>query len=66
MANSQDVSDKAFAQLFKLFSKPTKSPLKPYRTYRLTFENGEPIFTLSASSRIMEQVFEEFGPGTIE
>jgi len=34
MANSED-SDKAFAELFELFSKPIKSPQKPTRTYQL-------------------------------
>jgi hypothetical protein len=38
MANSEDVSDKAFAELFELFSQPIKSPLKAYRTYQLTFD----------------------------
>jgi hypothetical protein len=53
--------------LFELFSKPIKSPQKACRTYHLTFENGEPIFTLSEASRILEEAFEEiFGPGTIE
>jgi hypothetical protein len=67
MANSEDISDKAFAELFELFSQPIKSPLKAYRTYQLTFDNGEPIFTLSEASRIMEEVFQEiFGPGRIE
>jgi len=65
-SNPED-PDGAFAALFELFSKPTKSPAKAYRTYQLTFENGEPIFTLSEASRIMEKAFEEiFGPNTIE
>jgi hypothetical protein len=65
--NPEDTSEKAFAELFKLFSAPTKSPAKAYRKYLLTFENGEPIFTLSEASRIMEKAFEEiFGPNTIE
>ena len=65
--NSEDTPDKAFAELFELFSKPTTSPAKAYRTYKLIFENGEPIFTLSEASRIMEKAFEEiFGPNTIE
>jgi hypothetical protein len=51
MANSEDVSDEAFAELFKLFSKPTKSPQKAFRTYQLTFESGEPVFTLSEVDR---------------
>ncbi len=67
MANSEDVFDKAFAQLFELFSKPIKSPQKAYRTYQLTFENGEPIFTLSDIDRILEETFKEiFGPSTLE
>ena len=67
MANSEDVSDKAFAQLFELFSRPIKSPQKAYRTYQLKFQNGERVFTLSEASRILEEVFEEiFGPSTIE
>jgi hypothetical protein len=67
MADSEDDSDKAFAQLFELFSKPIKSPQKAYRTYQLTFENGEPIFTLSDIDRILEETFEEiFGSSTLE
>jgi hypothetical protein len=65
--NLEDTSDRAFAELFELFSKPTKSSQKAYRTYELTFENGEPVFTLSEVDRILEGVFEEiFGPDTIE
>jgi hypothetical protein len=59
LTHSEDASDKAFTQLFELFSKPIKSPQKAYRTYQLTFKNGEPIFTLSEASRILEEVFEE-------
>jgi hypothetical protein len=67
MANSEDLSDKAFAELFELFSKPIKSHQKAYRTFQLTFENGEPKFTLSEASRILQEIFEElFGPGTVE
>ena len=66
MANSED-SDKAFAELFELFSRPIKSPQRAYRTYQLKFENGEPVFTLSEADRLLEEVFEEmFGPGTNE
>jgi hypothetical protein len=66
MAHSED-PDAAFAALFELFSKPIKSPAKAHRTYELTFENGEPIFTLSEVSRLMEGAFEEiFGSGEIE
>jgi hypothetical protein len=65
--NSGDTPDKAFAELYELFSKPIKSPQKAFRTYQLSFENGEPIFTLSEVDRILEEVFEEiFGPDTIK
>ena len=63
MANSEDISDKAFADLFELFSKPIKSPQKAFRTYQLTFENGEPVFTLSEVDRIMEEII---GSSTLE
>ena len=63
MTYSEDASDKAFTQLFELFSKPIKSSQKAFRTYQLTFKNGEPVFTLSEVDRILEGVFEEFGPG---
>jgi hypothetical protein len=44
-----------------------KSPQKAYRMYQLTFENGEPIFTLSEADRMLEEVFEGiFRPGTTE
>ena len=67
MANSEDASDKAFAQLFELFSKQIKSPQKAFRTYQLSFQNGEPVFTLSEVDRILEEAFEEiFGPSTLE
>jgi hypothetical protein len=67
MANSEDVSDKAFAELYELFSRPIKSPQKAFRTYQLTFENGEPVFTLSEVDRILEEVFYEiFSPGMNE
>jgi hypothetical protein len=45
-----------FADLFELFSKPTKSPQRAFRTYQPTFKNGEPVFTLSAVDRILEGV----------
>jgi hypothetical protein len=65
--NSEDKLNEACAELLKIFSEPRKSPAKAYRTYELTFENGEPIFTLSEASRIMEKVFEEiFGSSRIE
>jgi hypothetical protein len=55
------------APQFELFSKPIRSPQKAFRTYQLTFENGEPIFTLSEVDRILEKVFEEiFYPATIK
>jgi hypothetical protein len=41
--NSEDTPDKAFAELYELFSRPIKSPQKAFRTYQLTFENGEPV-----------------------
>jgi hypothetical protein len=63
--NSEDSADEAFAELFKLFSKPTKSPTKAYRTYQLTFENGEPIFTLSEADRILEKAFGGIAPGVV-
>jgi hypothetical protein len=67
VANLEDDPDGAFAALFDLFSKPNKLPQKAFRTYQLTFENGEPVFTLSEADRILEEVFEEiFGAGTNE
>ena len=57
MDDSENAADIAFAQLYELFSQPTKSPRKVYRTYYLTFENGEPIFTLSEVDRIIEEMF---------
>jgi hypothetical protein len=57
--NSEDSPDEAFAELFKLFSKPTKAPQKLYRTYQLTFENGEPVFTLSEFDQMYGAIFEE-------
>ena len=59
MNHSQDASDEAFTQLFELFSKPIKSSQKAYRTYQLSFENGEPIFTLSDVDRMLEEIFEQ-------
>jgi hypothetical protein len=58
--NSEDTADKAFAELFELFSKPKKSPQKAYRTYQLTFENGEPIFTLSEADRILGRFLKRY------
>jgi hypothetical protein len=63
--DSEDAPDKAFAELFKLFSKPTKSPAKAYRTYELTFENGEPVFTLSEADRILEAAFGKNTPSVV-
>jgi hypothetical protein len=54
-SNSEDIADKAFAELFALFAKPTKSHLKSYRTYELSFENGEPVFKLCEVDRIVEE-----------
>jgi hypothetical protein len=62
-SNTEDAADKAFAALFELFSNPARSPTKAYRTYLLSFENGEPIFTLSEVDRIIEEIY---GPSTIE
>ena len=67
MTDPEAAHDKAFAALFELFSKPIRSPQKAFRTYQLTFENGEPVFTLSEADRILEEVLQEiFRPGTIE
>jgi hypothetical protein len=61
--NSEDALNEACAELLKIFSKPTKSPAQAHRTYDLSFENGEPVFTLSEADRILEEIFEEmFGP----
>ena len=63
MASSDNGSDKAFAELFELFSKPSKAPQKAYRTFTLKFENGEPVWTLSEIDRMLDEVIEEiFGP----
>jgi hypothetical protein len=49
------------------FQSPTKSPQKAFRTYKLTFEDGEPIFMLSEADRILEGVFEGmFDRGDVE
>ena len=56
--NSEDELNEACAELLKIFSDPSRSPQKAYRTYLLTFTNGEPIFTLSEADRILEGVFE--------
>ena len=66
MANAEDLSDEAFAELFELSSKPSKSRQKAYRTYQLKFEGGEPVFTLSEIDQMLEEVFEEiFGPSPL-
>ena len=63
--NSEDKLNEACAELLKIFSDPSRSSQKAYRTYLLTFENGEPVFTLSEVDRLLEDVFEEiFGQGT--
>jgi hypothetical protein len=60
-------ASKTPGELYELFSKPIKSPQKAFRTYQLSFENGEPVFTLSEVDRILEGVFEEiFGSGSNE
>jgi hypothetical protein len=63
MANSEHASTKRSLSCTRYFQKPIKSPQKAFRTYQLTFENGEPVFTLSEADRILEEIFEEmFGP----
>jgi len=63
VTNPIDASDRAFAELFELFSEPSKTSQKAYRRYSLTFENGEPIFTLCWADRFLDEIFEEmFGP----
>jgi hypothetical protein len=65
--NSEDKLNEACAELLKIFSDPSRSPQKAYRTYLLTFENGEPVFTLSEADRILEGVFEGmFDRGEVE
>jgi hypothetical protein len=39
-------AERTCAALTVLFSKPINNA-KPYRRYALTFENGEPVFTLN-------------------
>jgi hypothetical protein len=64
--NSEDTPDKAFAELFKLFSKPTKSLQKAYRTTSSGSKMAN-LYSLSEADRILEKVFEEiFGPGSKE
>ena len=65
--NSEDTLNEACAELLKIFSEPNRSSQKAYRTYPLTFKNGEPIFTLSEADRILEGVFEGiFDRGEVE
>ena len=62
MSGSDDSADQAFAALTELFSKPIKNA-KPHRRYDLTFENGEPVFTLNEIYRWFDEIREEiFGP----
>jgi hypothetical protein len=63
--NSEDELNKACAELLKIFSQPRKSPAKAYRTYELTFENGEPVFTLSEADRILEAAFGKNTPSVV-
>lgn len=59
---TQAKADRALAALTELFSKPIKNA-KPHCRYDLTFENGEPVFTLNEIDRWFDEVFEErFGP----
>jgi hypothetical protein len=65
--NSEDALNEACAELLKIFSEPNRSSQKAYRTYLLTFKNGDPIFTLSEADRILEGVFEGiFDRGEVE
>ena len=62
MSGSDNSADRAFAALTELFSKPIKNA-KPHRRYDLTFENGEPVFTLNEIYRWFDEIREEiFGP----
>ena len=63
MSGSDDsAADRAFVALTELFSKPIKNA-KPHRRYDLTFENGEPVFTLNEIYRWFDEIREEiFGP----
>ena len=55
-------AERACAALTELFSKPIKNA-KPHRRYDLTFENGEPVFTLNEIYRWLDEIREEmFGP----
>jgi hypothetical protein len=57
-----ETAERACAALTELFSKPIKNG-KPHRTYDLTFENGEPVFTLTEIDRWFDGILEEmFGP----
>ena len=46
MSGSDDPLERACSALTELFSKPIKNA-HSFRRYDLTFENGEPVFTLS-------------------
>jgi hypothetical protein len=62
MSGSDDPLERACAALTELFSKPVKNAQR-YRRYDLTFENGEPVFTLSEFNRWFDEILEEmFGP----
>jgi len=64
MSDPYDPADRAFAALAELFSKPIKNA-KPHRRYDLTFEHGEPVFTLSEFDRIFDELMQElFGPSS--
>ena len=55
-------AERTCAALTVLFSKPINNA-KPYRRYALTFENGEPVFTLNEIYRWLDEIREEmFGP----
>jgi hypothetical protein len=58
-----DDSADPFAALTELFSKPIKNA-KRHRRYDLTFDRGQPVWTLSEIDRMLDEVFEEemFGP----
>ena len=63
--NSEDALNEACAELLKIFSEPNRSSQKAYRTYLLTFKNGDPIFTLSEADRILEEALGKPDPGAI-
>ncbi len=62
MSGSDDPLERACAALTELFSKPIKNA-HFFRRYDLTFENGEPVFTLSEFDRWFDEILEEMsGP----